>query len=62
MQLADVVAAKISSGEPAPDRPIPSENRLADGYSVARLTARRAAQELRERGSSSPCEARARSS
>jgi DNA-binding GntR family transcriptional regulator len=50
MQLADVVAAKIESGELAPDRPIPSENHLAEAYDVARLTARRAAQELRERG------------
>ncbi|GAA3993812.1 hypothetical protein GCM10022384_46770 [Streptomyces marokkonensis] len=38
------------SGELAPDRPIPSENHLADEYGVARLTARRTAQELRERG------------
>ncbi|MBR8642367.1 GntR family transcriptional regulator [Streptomyces tuirus] len=50
VQLADVVAGKIASGELAPDRPIPSENHLADAYGVARLTARRAAQELRERG------------
>ncbi|MER6106507.1 GntR family transcriptional regulator [Streptomyces sp. NPDC001832] len=50
MQLADAIAAKISSGALAPDRPIPSENHLADEYGVARLTARRAAQELRERG------------
>ncbi|MGI5426772.1 GntR family transcriptional regulator [Streptomyces sp. CA-179760] len=50
MQLADVIAGKIASGELAPDRPIPSENHLADEYGVARLTARRAAQELRERG------------
>lgn len=49
MQLADVIAGKIASGELAPDRPIPSENHLADEYGVARLTARRAAQELRER-------------
>ena len=49
-QLADVIAGKIASGEFAPDRPIPSENHLADEYGVARLTARRAAQELRERG------------
>jgi DNA-binding GntR family transcriptional regulator len=49
-QLADIVAGKIKSGELAPDRPIPSENHLADEYGVARLTARRAAQELRERG------------
>ena len=50
VQLADVIADKIASGELAPDRPIPSENHLADEYGVARLTARRAAQELRERG------------
>ncbi|WP_078503463.1 GntR family transcriptional regulator [Streptomyces sp. PKU-MA01144] len=49
-QLADIIARKIKSGELAPDRPIPSENHLADEYGVARLTARRAAQELRERG------------
>ncbi|MFG2135025.1 GntR family transcriptional regulator [Streptomyces sp. NPDC048751] len=49
-QLADVIAGKIAAGELAPDRPIPSENHLADEYGVARLTARRAAQELRERG------------
>lgn len=50
VQLADVIARKIASGHLAPDRPIPSENHLADEYGVARLTARRAAQELRERG------------
>ncbi|MFR0358479.1 GntR family transcriptional regulator [Streptomyces sediminimaris] len=50
VQLADVIAGKIASGELAPDRPIPSENHLADEYGVARLTARRTAQELRERG------------
>lgn len=50
VQLADVIAGKIASGELAPDRPIPSENHLAQEYGVARLTARRTAQELRERG------------
>ncbi|MFC8103546.1 GntR family transcriptional regulator [Streptomyces sp. NPDC057363] len=50
VQLADVISRKIESGELAPDRPIPSENHLADEYGVARLTARRTAQELRERG------------
>jgi GntR family transcriptional regulator len=50
VQLADVIARKIASGDLAPDRPIPSENHLADEFGVARLTARRAAQELRERG------------
>ena len=50
VQLADIITKKIKSGELAPDRPIPSENHLAEEYGVARLTARRAAQELRERG------------
>ncbi|MDQ0787874.1 GntR family transcriptional regulator [Streptomyces sp. B3I8] len=50
VQLADVIAGRIASGQLAPDRPIPSENHLADEYGIARLTARRAAQELRERG------------
>jgi len=50
VQLADVIAKKIATGQLAPDRPIHSENHLADEYGVARLTARRAAQELRERG------------
>ncbi|MEU5594559.1 GntR family transcriptional regulator [Streptomyces sp. NPDC020298] len=50
VQLADVITRQIKAGKLAPDRPIPSENHLADEYGVARLTARRAAQELRERG------------
>ncbi|WP_250399427.1 GntR family transcriptional regulator [Streptomyces cellostaticus] len=50
IQLADVIARQIASGKLAPDRPIPSENHLAEEYGVARLTARRTAQELRERG------------
>ncbi|QIP84866.1 GntR family transcriptional regulator [Streptomyces sp. Tu 2975] len=50
VQLANAIAQQIASGALAPDRPIPSENRLAEEYGVARLTARRATQELRERG------------
>jgi DNA-binding GntR family transcriptional regulator len=49
-QLADIIAAKIATGELAPDRPIPAETRLAEEYGVARLTARRAVRELRDRG------------
>lgn len=49
-QLADLIAAQITAGTLAVDRPIPSEARLADEYGVARLTARRAVRELRERG------------
>ncbi|MGJ3559933.1 GntR family transcriptional regulator [Streptomyces sp. INA 01156] len=52
VQLADAIAKKIESGELAPDRPIPSENHLADEYGVARLTARRAAQNSASEGSS----------
>ncbi|MBB4935288.1 DNA-binding GntR family transcriptional regulator [Lipingzhangella halophila] len=50
VQLADIVAAKIKSGELQPDRPIPAETRLAEEYGIARLTARRAVRELRDRG------------
>ncbi|WP_314613397.1 GntR family transcriptional regulator [Streptomyces stackebrandtii] len=50
VQLAEIIAKQIASGTLAPDRPIPSENRLAEEYGVARLTARRATQELRDRG------------
>ncbi|MGH3345121.1 MAG: GntR family transcriptional regulator [Carbonactinosporaceae bacterium] len=50
VQLAEIIAAKIAAGELVPDRPIPSETRLAEEYGVARLTARRAVWELRERG------------
>ncbi|MGW4162196.1 GntR family transcriptional regulator [Streptomyces sp. NPDC004788] len=50
VQLADAISKQIASGALAPDRPIPSEHRLAEEYGVARLTARRATQELRERG------------
>lgn len=49
-QLADIVAGMIEAGTLAVDRPIPAESRLADEYGVARLTARRAVRELRERG------------
>jgi DNA-binding GntR family transcriptional regulator len=49
-QLADIVAAQIAAGTLVVDRPIPAEARLAEEYGVARLTARRAVRELRERG------------
>ncbi|MFJ5141246.1 GntR family transcriptional regulator [Streptomyces sp. NPDC088707] len=50
MQLADVIAAKIATGEYAPDRVIPTPGRLAEEYGIAVLTGRRAMRELRERG------------
>lgn len=50
VQLADIIAGQIASGDLAPDRPIPAETRLAETYGIARLTVRRAVRELRERG------------
>ncbi|MFD8977190.1 MULTISPECIES: GntR family transcriptional regulator [unclassified Streptomyces] len=47
LQLADVIAARIATGEYAPDRMIPTPARLAEEYGIAVLTARRAMQELR---------------
>lgn len=50
VQIADHVASQIEAGDLAADRPIPSETRMAEEYGVARLTARRAVAELRNRG------------
>ncbi|GAA2845442.1 hypothetical protein Acy02nite_46860 [Actinoplanes cyaneus] len=50
VQVADAVAARINTGELLPNRPIPSENQLVQEYGVARGTARKAIQLLRERG------------
>ncbi|MFJ9829188.1 GntR family transcriptional regulator [Streptomyces sp. NPDC101160] len=50
MQLAEIIAAKIETGEFAPDRMIPTPARLAEEHGIAVLTARRAMRELRERG------------
>jgi GntR family transcriptional regulator len=48
-QIADKIEAQIAAGELQPDRPIPSELRMAEEFGVARLTARRAVRELVER-------------
>ncbi|SFO14271.1 regulatory protein, gntR family [Actinomadura madurae] len=50
VQVADIIAARIDAGDLQPDRPIPSEARMAEEFGVARLTARRAVRELRDRG------------
>lgn len=50
MAVADDIAAKITSGQLASDARLPSEIDLAAEYGVARMTARRAVRELRERG------------
>ncbi|MGD2030180.1 MAG: GntR family transcriptional regulator [Desulfobacterales bacterium] len=41
-QLADILLAKIRSGEYPPDSRIPSENKLAEHYGIGRPTARQA--------------------
>ncbi|WP_268240437.1 GntR family transcriptional regulator [Mangrovihabitans endophyticus] len=48
--MADAVQALIESGDLLPDRPVPSENRLVQQYGIARGTARKSIQLLRERG------------
>jgi DNA-binding GntR family transcriptional regulator len=50
VQVADDIAGRIERGELAPNRLIPSEHRIVQEYGVARGTARRALQLLRERG------------
>ncbi|WP_344518050.1 GntR family transcriptional regulator, partial [Paractinoplanes durhamensis] len=50
VQVADAVEARIRSGELLPNRAIPSENQLVQEYGVARGTARKSIQLLRERG------------
>ncbi|MFC4108356.1 GntR family transcriptional regulator [Micromonospora zhanjiangensis] len=50
VQVADAIAARIEAGELLPDRPVPSENQLVQEYGIARGTARKTIQLLRERG------------
>lgn len=50
VQVADAIQARIDAGDLLPNRPIPSENQLVQEYGVARGTARKAIQLLRERG------------
>lgn len=50
VQVADAIQARIEAGEFLPDRPIPSENQLVQEYGIARGTARKTIQLLRERG------------
>ncbi|MEU4422073.1 GntR family transcriptional regulator [Actinoplanes sp. NPDC024001] len=50
VQVADAIEARIAAGELLPNRPIPSENQLVQEYGIARGTARKALQLLRERG------------
>jgi DNA-binding GntR family transcriptional regulator len=49
-QVADILAARIASGDLSPHRPIPSESAIVQEFGIARTTARRAVALLRERG------------
>lgn len=49
-QVAELIHARIESGELKPGEPVPSEAQLEADYEIARTTARRVARELREQG------------
>jgi DNA-binding GntR family transcriptional regulator len=50
VQVADILRARIESGQLQPDRPVPSESQLQQEFGVARGTARKAISLLREQG------------
>jgi DNA-binding GntR family transcriptional regulator len=50
VQVANVLRARIESGQLLPDRPVPSESQLEQEFGVARGTARKAIAVLREEG------------
>ena len=50
VQVADILRARIESGQLQPDRPVPSETPLQQAFGVARGTARKAIAVLREQG------------
>jgi GntR family transcriptional regulator len=50
MLIADDIAGQIGRGELRPGARLPSEADLAAHYGAAKMTARRAVRELRERG------------
>ena len=49
IQLADILEQRITAGELQPNKPLPSEKFLMAEYGVARGTARRAVEVLRDR-------------
>ena len=49
-QVAEILAARIASGEYPRGSRIPTESELVDAYEIARSTARRAVALLREQG------------
>jgi len=50
MQLAAILRGQIERGEIPPRRPLPSINRLAQEYGIARGSAEKAVQVLRDEG------------
>jgi GntR family transcriptional regulator len=50
VQVAEILLARIESGELQPDRPVPSESQLQQEFGVARGTARKGIALLREQG------------
>ena len=50
VQVANILRARLESGELLPDRPVPSESQLQQEFGVARGTARKAIGVLREEG------------
>lgn len=50
VQVADHIAGRIASGRISPGARIAGERDLAENYGVSVATARRAVQELRDRG------------
>jgi GntR family transcriptional regulator len=50
VQIADIIQQRIEAGELQPNRPIPSELAIQQEFGVARGTARRAVELLRDRG------------
>lgn len=50
VQVADILRARIESGQLLPDRPVPSESQLQQEFGVARGTARKAIAALRDQG------------
>lgn len=50
VQVANIVRARILDGRLLPDRPVPSESQLQQEFGVARGTARKSIELLREEG------------
>ncbi len=50
VQVADDLAARVTSGEFPLGSRLPNETELAESYGVARMTVRRALEVLRDRG------------